>query len=271
MKTELYRLGLLTLAALVAACGTDTTDVAEDTAAAPAAVEEAEESIYEAALSNPNRSDADRARDGSRKPDEVLSFLQITPGMTVLDMFTGSGYYAEILSAIVGENGRVIAQSNEAYLEFVGDAFEARFGNDRLGNVDILMAENNALSLQPDSIDAVMLVLSFHDLYLEDPSSGWEKIDIDTFLGELRNGLKPGGIVGLIDHYAEAGAPSSSGNDVHRIDPAIVIDVMTGAGFELEAESDILRNPADDLSKIVFAPELRGKTDRFVMRFRNAK
>ena len=60
-----------------------------------------------------------------------------------------------------------------------------------------------------------------------------------------------------------------TGGTLHRIDPAIVIEDMTAAGFELEGQSDLLRNPDDDHSKSVFDPELRGKTDRFVMRFRN--
>ena len=68
---------------------------------------------------------------------------------------------------------------------------------------------------------------------------------------------------------AESGAPSETGTTVHRIDPAIVIADMQAAGFVLHSESDILRNRNDDLNKIVFAPELRGKTDRFVMRFSN--
>ena len=97
--------------------------------------------------------------------------------MTVLDMFTGGGYYAEILSGVVGHEGKVIAQSNQAYLGFVGDAFEERFGSGRLTNVEVLMAENNELELQAHSFDAIMLVLSYHDLYHADPENGWEKID----------------------------------------------------------------------------------------------
>ncbi len=102
-------------------------------------------STYEMAVASEARPDSDRARDASRKPVAVLEFLGIEPGMTVLDMFTGGGYYAEIISGIVGEQGRVIAQSNQAYLGFVGDAFEERFASGRLTNVEVLMAENNEL------------------------------------------------------------------------------------------------------------------------------
>jgi predicted methyltransferase len=230
---------------------------------------EASVSIYAAAVASNARPESDRARDAGRKPAAVLEFLGIEPGMTVLDMFTGGGYYAEIIADVVGEEGKVIAQSNQAYLGFVGDAFEERFGSGRLTNVEVLMAENNELSLEADTLDAVMLVQSFHDLYLSDPENGWPAIDGPAFLAELKKGLKPGGFVAVIDHAAEAGAPSDTGNTVHRIDPAIVTADMEAAGFVLDGQSDILRNPDDDLSKIVFDPELRGKTDRFIMRFKN--
>ena len=226
-------------------------------------------SFYEAAVASDARPDSDRDRDAERKPAAVLEFLRIEPGMTVLDMFTGGGYYAEIISGVVGEEGKVIAHSNQAYLGFVGDAFKERFDSGRLTNVEVLMAENNELSLEADSLDAVMLVLSFHDLYHSDPENGWPRIDGPAFLAELMKGLKPGGIVAIIDHYAEAGAPAETGDTLHRIDPAIVVTDMEAAGFVLDGQSDLLRNPNDDLTRIVFAPELRGKTDRFMMRFKN--
>lgn len=228
-------------------------------------------SIYATAVASAARPDSDRARDAGRKPAEVLEFFGIQPGMIVLDMFTGGGYYAEIIAGVVGDHGKVVAHSNKAYLNFVGDAFEERFGSGRLTNVEVLMAENNELSLEADTFDAIMLVLSFHDLYHEDPENGWERIDGPAFLAELKKALKPGGIVGIVDHYAEAGAPGETGDTVHRIDPAIVVTDMEAAGFALVAQSDMLRNPDDDLNKIVFAPELRGKTDRFVMRFQKAE
>ena len=226
-------------------------------------------SIYDAAVASDARPESDRARDAGRKPAAVLEFLGIKPGMTVLDMFTGGGYYAEIIAGVVGDEGKVVAQSNQAYLGFVGDEFEERFGSGRLANVEVLMAENNELSLEADTFDAVMLVLSFHDLYHSDPENSWAQIDLPAFLAELRKGLKPGGCVAIIDHYAEAGASAETGGTVHRIDPAIVIADMEAAGFVLDGQSDLLRNPEDDLTKIVFAPELRGKTDRFIMLFKN--
>lgn len=261
----------LLMCGLLSACGDRSAEQSAaqtpDNASAPPSPEI---SVYEAAVASSARPDTDRSRDPDRKPAAVLEFLGIQPGMTVLDMYTGGGYYAELLSHVVGTEGKVVAQTNNAYLGFVGDAFKQRFDSGRLENVDILMAENNELSLPENSLNAVMLVLSYHDVYHVDAENGWPQIDKQAFLAELRKGLKPDGFIGLIDHHAEAGSPSETGTTIHRIDPAIVIADLEAAGFVLDAESDLLRNPNDDLSKIVFAPELRGKTDRFLMRFKVA-
>lgn len=268
------KLSLILTAMLATACSpsnvgssgseTDTGNPGESgPSAAPA-------SIYADAIANPSRLTEDRSRDSDRKPAEVMEFIGIEPGLTVLDMFAGGGYYTEIVASIVGETGNVIAQTNDAYLAFVGDEFARRFGNNRLANVEILMAENNELELAAESVDAIMLVLSFHDLYSVNAEQGWPKIDVPAFLAELHKGLRPGGRVGIIDHYAAAGSPAETGNTTHRIDPAIVIANMKDAGFVLEAQADFLRNPDDDYSKSVFEPTLRGRTDRFVMRFKKA-
>lgn len=223
--------------------------------------------IYAAAIDNPARSDADRDRDQSRNPDKVLEFLGIQSGMDVLDLFSGGGYYSELASYVVGDQGSVTSHSNEAYLAFAGDEFTARHADERLANVTVLMAENNELDLDPGSYDAVLMMLSFHDLYYVDPERGWPKIDDNRLLAELYAALRPGGIVGVVDHYAEAGAPKETGHTLHRIDPGIVIGEMQAAGFELAEKSDMLRNMNDDYSKVVFDSAVRGKTDRFVLRF----
>jgi predicted methyltransferase len=224
-------------------------------------------SIYADAVANAARTEADRERDAGRKPAEVLEFFGIEPGMTVLDMFSGGGYYTELLSYVVGPTGKVVAHTNSAYAGFVGDETANRYANDRLPNVEHLLAENNELELPADEFDAILLVLSYHDIYFSDPNS-WPKIDGPGLLEELKKGLKPGGTLDIVDHYAAAGSPRETGGTLHRIDPQIVIDELEAAGFVLEARSDVLRNLQDDREKGVFDPEIRGKTDRFVMRFR---
>jgi predicted methyltransferase len=252
---------ILTLA-LLTLVGCGTTTPTQNAPGDPTA------SIYEQAVANPERSDADRERDAGRKPDQVLEFFGIAPGMIVLDMFSGGGYYTEMLSDIVGADGRVVAHTNTAYAGFVGEEAINRFADDRLPNVDVLLAENNELELQAAEFDAVMLILAYHDIYYDDPANGWPKIDAPKFLAELKKGLKPGGMLAIVDHYAAAGSPRETGGTLHRIDPQIVISELEAEGFVLEASSDVLRNMEDDHNKAMFDPEVRGRTDRFVLRFR---
>ena len=255
-----YR-GLLLL--LVAACSPG--ERAADTSAEAGSTPDA--SVYRSAVDNPARSAADRERDAGRRPAEVLEFFGVRPGMTVLDLFSGGGYYTEILANVVGDDGRVVAQTNAAYQQFVGDEATNRYADDRLPNVEILLAENNELDLPAAEFDAILMILSYHDIYFVNAENGWPKIDGPKLLAELYEGAKPGAALGIVDHYAEAGSPPDTGNTTHRIDPQIVIDEVEAAGFRLDERSDMLRNTADDYSRNVFDDEVRGKTDRFVLRF----
>ncbi len=223
---------------------------------------------YAAAVANTSRPEADLSRDAGRKPADVLEFFGIAPGMSVLDLFSGGGYYAEILSHLVGPDGHIVAHANMAYLNFVGDEFKARHADNRLANVDVLMAENNELKLDANQFDAILMVLSYHDSYWVSPDNNWLKINVPQLHAEMFESLKPGGVLGVIDHYAEAGSPRETGGTLHRIDRDIVIAELEHAGFVLDAKSDMLRNMEDDHTLGVFDPSVRGKTDRFVLRFK---
>jgi len=225
-------------------------------------------SIYEDAVASADRTDTDRLRDAGRKPAEVLKFFGIAPGMTVLDMFSGGGYYTEMLSHIAGPAGKVVAHTNAAYAQFVGEEATQRYSNERLPNVEIMVAENNELQLPENTFDAVMMVLAYHDIYWVSPENGWPEIDSTKLLAELYRGLKPGGTLAIVDHYAAAGSLRDSGGTLHRIDPAIARAEIEAAGFVFESSSEVLRNPDDDLSLAMGDPAVRGKTDRFVFKFR---
>ena len=255
-----------TLLLALAACQQASETGQQDETSAPAPVDI--KTVYDNAVQHPARSASDRERDASRKPDQVLEFVGIVPGMRVLDMFSGGGYYTELMAYVVGESGTVVAHSNEAYAAYVGDEALTRYGGDRLPNVQMLMAENNELVLEDSDFDAIMLVLSFHDIYFEDAENGWPRIDGPAFLAELYKGLKPGGVLGIVDHFAAPGSPRETGSTLHRIDPAIVVEETEAAGFVLEETSDVLRNLDDDHTLNMADPAIRGNTDRFVMRFR---
>ncbi|MGI9206116.1 MAG: class I SAM-dependent methyltransferase [Woeseiaceae bacterium] len=256
----------------LAACGSDDPAPAERVsrpAAEPAHAPS--ESIYKAAVEHADRTDADRARDAGRRPAEVLEFFGIEAGMDILDMFSGGGYYTEILSRVAGAEGSVVAHSNEAYAQFVGEEATNRYASNRLANVKILMAENQALEFPNNAFDAVLMVLAYHDVYYVAPKNGWPKINGPKLVAELFDALRPGGILGVVDHYAAAGSGRETGNSLHRIDPEIVISELLAAGFVLEEKSDLLRNMDDDHSLNMSDPKVRGKTDRFVLRFRKPR
>ena len=105
---------------------------------APAKAEACDEA--KAAVANTARPEEDRARDPGRRPSDVLCFFGIQKDMHVLDLFSGSGYYSEILSHLVAENGKVTAHNNAAYLAFAKEQIDSRYGDDRLKNVIMLEA-----------------------------------------------------------------------------------------------------------------------------------
>jgi predicted methyltransferase len=241
---------------------------ASERAPAASAAPRAAEVDYEAALAAAGRSAEDLAQDAQRKPAEVLAFFGVQPGMSALDLFAGAGYFTELLATVVGPAGHVVAHNNKAYLDGVGEEWDRRFAGSRLANVEQLRAEGNELELTPGRFDFVLLSAVYHDVYYVNEARDWPRIDGPRLLAELYASMKPGATLGLIDHAAAPGSPAETGGTLHRIDPDIVKRDFAAAGFVLEAESDVLRNPADDLTKGVFDPAVRGRTDRFVLRFR---
>ena len=221
-----------------------------------------------AAVANPQRPAEDIKKDAGRKPDQVLAFFSIKPGMTVLDLFSGGGYYTEMLNSVVGEDGKVIAHTNEAYIPFSGEIYQKRYVDGRLAQAETIIAEADDLELKENSLDAAMLVLTWHDFLYADEKGGWHAINEALLIDKLCKAMKPGGVLGLIDHAANSGGePEQVAKDLHRIDPQVVRDAFAKSCFSLDAEAEFLRNSNDDHTLAVFDKSIRGKTDRFVFRF----
>jgi len=228
--------------------------------------QQADPAIVEQAVNAPERSAEDRARDASDKPVEVLTFFGVRPGMHVADIMSGGGYYAEILSRIVGPTGEVIAQNNQPYLRYAGKEADKRFADGALKNVHRLNSELESMGLGKNTLDIVLFVMSFHDAYWV--GEDWPKVDTDKFMKQLVAAVKPGGIVAVVDHVAAPGTPISAIDELHRIDPEFVKAEFKRYGFMFDGESDVLRNPADDHTKLIFDQSVRHKTDRIVFRFK---
>lgn len=218
----------------------------------------------EAAIASPDRPAADRTRDAASRPAEVLRFFGVPEAGVAIDLFGGGGYYSEILSRAMGPDATVYLHNNQAYLNFAGEALEARLANGRLPGVVRYDRELDAIDLADDSVDLVLMVMTYHDLYYK--TDGWD-LDPDAFFVMVKRILKPDGVLAIVDHVAAAGTGKASAQDLHRIDPAFALEDVSSRGFRLVAASDLLRNPNDPLDVSVFDASIRGKTSKFLMKF----
>lgn len=217
-----------------------------------------------ALLSGDSRPAADKARDANRKPAEVIAFLGIEPGMHVIDIIAAGGYYTEVLSLAVGKDGRVVAQNPAIVLQLRDGANEKqlseRLANDRLPNVSRLNREVAELQPNDGPFDAALTALNLHDIYNNNGEA-----DAIGAMRTIATMLKPGAVFGVIDHHGADGADNKA---LHRIRVDDAIRVFEAAGFIVEAQSGILHMHDDDMTAMVFAENLRGKTHRFLFRLR---
>lgn len=182
----------------------------------------------------------DKARDGIRRPVQVMQLLEVEEGMTVVDVAAGSGWYTEVLSAAVGPSGTVLAQFGPRG----GDVHRQRA--ERLGNVEPVF--DSLDSIDEGVADRALTALSLHH---RDAS----------FLEAIYGVLEPGGMAAVIDHEGNAGAANE---DLHRVAKADARRMIEQAGFEIVEDSDLLHTNADDHTMAIFAPELGRNTDRFL-------
>ena len=218
----------------------------------------------------PDRGEADTALDADRMPARTLAFMQLEEGDRVLDVFAGGGYYAEMIARAVGPAGRVLAHNPTAFSKrdnIRAATMQRGYGEARLPNVSALNRDFMSLYLAPNSIDAALFHLVYHDLYFTSAQYGLPRTEPQTVLAELNRALRPGGQVTIIDHTGSGEDPRAEVEAVHRIDPARVVEDMRQAGFEIVAYETFFENPDDNPSINVFDPAVRGKTDRFAMRF----
>jgi len=218
------------------------------------------------AVADPKRPAEDRALDAGRKPVESLAFAGVKPGMTVVDLMPGDGYFTRIMSRIVGPQGKVYAlqpaemdqaapQRTENVQSFAGTA--------DYPNVSLLLQPIDQLA-PPQNLDLIWTSMNYHDLH--DPFMG--SPDMKRLSSTLLAALKPGGTFVVLDHAAADGSGFAKTDDLHRVDPAAVKAELTAAGFEFIEESSLLRNPQDDHTIPAFKAAVRGKTDRFLYKFR---
>jgi predicted methyltransferase len=213
-----------------------------------------------------DRSVDDRALDAGRKPDQMLAFFGIEPGMKVAEIGAGGGYTSELLSRVVGPTGKVYAQNSPFILEkFANVPWTARLSKPVMANVVRVDREfDDPLPPEATDLDAVLIVLFYHDTV-------WLGADRDKMNQAVFKALKHGGVYGIVDHSAAPGSGLSGVKTVHRIDEKTVLEEIERNGFQLAGEASFLRNPSDtrdwnDSPKQ--AGDRRGTSDRFVLKFK---
>lgn len=221
-----------------------------------------------AAVAAPERSAKERERDVRDKPAELMAFAGIRPGMKIADVFGGGGYWTELLARAVGPSGSVTLVNNSPYWNYGREDLKTRFTDNRLPNAKLRVVETRALDLGRAQYDMIVIFMSYHDFYWVEEDGGWPAIDADIFLRQLYDALKPDGRLLVVDHSAVAGSGSSAAQNLHRIEEAFAKNDIETHGFKLEKTWDGLRHPGDDLTKLVFDPAVRGKTDRYTHLYR---
>ena len=239
-------------------------------ALAPLAAAQAAPADLAAAVSAPGRPADAVALDAGRHPAEVLRFMGLRRGDHALDLYTDTGYYGEIMARAVGPTGSVLGwQPTEFTQDQTRQALQGV--GTRNANFHVIYTPADGFALPANAFDFVMIHLNYHDTYYTNARRHYH-MDPEAFLRTLFQSVKPGGTVAVVDHVANAGGDTRAVvQALHRIDPATIRADFQRAGFAFDGESDLLRNPQDDHSKLVFDPSIRGHTDRVVYRFRRPR
>lgn len=211
------------------------------------------------AVESDSRVDDQKARDAGRKPAEVLTLADLNEGDHVAEMSTFGQYYTPMLVEAVGPSGKVemydlplLAGFNEGAVGEAGQAFA-----DARVNAEYTITDYNTIEF-PANLDAVYNVNSYHDF-------GSFGVDQDSFNRLVFNALRPGGKYIVVDHLAEDGSGWRDAGTLHRIGKEVIVDEVSAAGFNLVSDSNILDNPGDDRSALVFT--VRGQTARALLVF----
>ena len=192
------------------------------------------------AVDSKDRSEKNVARDEFRKPYETLSFFQLEPDMTIVELSPGGGWYTEILANYIRKSGNLIAahfskDSDRAYFRNSRIKFEKKVKENDLYEKVTVVDLNSELS-DPSSVDAVLTFRNLHN---------WLGPNMDKIFSNSFNVLKPGGLFGIVEHRAKAGTSMENMKKSGYVTEQHAIKIAKKHGFELLAKSEINANPKD--------------------------
>jgi predicted methyltransferase len=196
-------------------------------------------------LKGSHRSAENAARDSHRHPAETLAFFGIRPNMTVVEIWPGGGWYAEILAPYLREQGTYIAagfngenQSKPYYAkgaQRLRDKFAAQPELYDRAKVTVLDPPTRLDIATPASADMVLTFRNVHN---------WMDGDVDAVFSAFFRALKPGGVLGVVEHRLKK-APEQETGESGYVSEALVIALAEKAGFRLVEKSELNANPRD--------------------------
>jgi predicted methyltransferase len=210
------------------------------------------------AIANTNRPRSDVDLDARRKPAEMLTFAGVKPGDKVLEFAPGRGYVTRLLAKAVGTAGHVYAATQPTFNENLKTGVDPIIASPAYGNVSKI-EQPFAQIRAPEPLDVAWISENYHDF----KNMGQFNTDTNAMDRAVFTALKPGGTFIISDYVAAAGSGTRDTQSLHRIDPEVIKREVTAAGFMLEAESNALMNPTDDV-----AVHSRQGASQVMLRFR---
>lgn len=230
--------------------------------AAPVALAAPPPAYVTQALAEPARSAADHAADAIRAPAETLAFAGVKPGMRVIELFPGGGYFTRLISDVVGAKGQVLAVENAGWKGAV-KADQAMLADGKLPNVTLSVGPFGQLPQGGPPADLFWITQNYHDLKIAE----YGQVDTAAFNRSVFAMLKPGGVYFILDHEANPGLTDEQIAKLHRIEKATVIAEVEAAGFKLVDEGRFLHRAGDDHTLSIFDKAIQGKTDQYALKF----
>lgn len=202
------------------------------------------------ALNAQERPQQDRERDSARKPADILALVDIKANMTVVDFIAGRGYYTELFARILNNSGKLYSVKGKLDKRDLSE----------FNNVSVLQELD--LSDLNGPVDRIFTALNYHDLINKKDFSR------QKLLKKIHSKLNDDGYLIVIDHNAGSGVGISQTKKLHRVENTFVLNEILNAGFVLDRSLSVLANPNDHFATDVWHESTKGKTDRFVYRFK---
>ncbi|WP_353226211.1 class I SAM-dependent methyltransferase [Salinisphaera hydrothermalis] len=228
----------------------------------------------QSAVSGPQRSAAHKQRDAYRHPVKTLEFFGLRPGMRVIEVIPGGGWYTEILAPFLHDRGQLIEASAprtsaKSFYRKMAARYQQKLASNPAiyGRIELEPFEPPAYMAlgAPGSADRVLTFRNMHDLVFANVHGEITDAPLQRFLRNAYQVLKPGGVLGIVAHRANPRMPVGKSYKLGRLPQAYVIEAARQAGFALAASSEVNANPKDSRKMPVWylPPTLkRGATKR---------